>query len=126
MLLLGVFQSPIPQQVSAEYVPQKAYLEVDSTYLLRIYADEELKRQAVYANLEEIAKCESGGDPLIKNKTSSAKGYLQIINGTWSGFKCEGSVLNKEDNLACGYKIATQSGYHHWDESKKCWGGKVK
>ncbi len=72
-----------------------------------------------------IAQCESSGNPLAKNKTSSAKGYLQIINGTWAHFKCSGNVLNKEDNVACGVKIATQSGLHHWDESKHCWGPKL-
>jgi hypothetical protein len=72
-----------------------------------------------------IAECESGGDPKARSKISSAKGYLQIINGTWDHFQCEGNVLNKEDNFACGIKIATESGLHHWNESKACWAKKV-
>jgi hypothetical protein len=76
--------------------------------------------------LPVIAQCESGGDPLAKNKTSSAKGYLQIINGTWQHFNCSGSVLNKDDNLACGIKIATESGLHHWNESRACWAPKLQ
>ncbi len=76
--------------------------------------------------LYHIAFCESGHDPLARNKTSSAKGLLQIIDGTWKSFGCTGSVLNREDNYACGVKIATQSGLHHWDASAHCWMPLVK
>lgn len=71
--------------------------------------------------LPTIAVCESGNDPEARNKTSSAKGLLQIIDGTWAAFRCQGNVLNADDNFACGMKIATQSGLHHWNESKYCW-----
>jgi hypothetical protein len=72
--------------------------------------------------LGKIARCESGNDPLAKNKSSSAKGLLQILDGTWESFQCTGDVLDPEDNMRCGVKIAMLSGLHHWDESRKCWG----
>jgi hypothetical protein len=71
--------------------------------------------------LQYIAKCESGNNPLAKNKLSSAKGLLQILDGTWDSFSCEGNVLNADDNMRCGMKIATRSGLHHWDPSRACW-----
>ncbi len=80
---------------------------------------------SIYKILAKIARCESGGDPLAKNKTSSAKGLLQIIDGTWESFGCEGHVLDPDDNMQCGVKIAMTSGLHHWDESRSCWIGLV-
>jgi hypothetical protein len=71
--------------------------------------------------LEEVARCESNHDPLAKNNHSSAKGLLQILDGTWKHFRCEGDVYSPEDNFRCGLKIATESGLHHWDESRFCW-----
>lgn len=70
----------------------------------------------------KIVACESQYIPDAKNKTSSAKGLLQILDGTWKHFKCEGDVLNAEDNLACGVKILNGQGLSAWSESfKNCW-----
>ncbi|MBX4197731.1 transglycosylase family protein [Candidatus Parcubacteria bacterium] len=71
--------------------------------------------------LQKIADCESGNNPQAKNPHSSAKGLLQIIDGTWKSFQCEGSALNRDDNFQCGMKIATLSGLHHWNASRTCW-----
>jgi hypothetical protein len=72
--------------------------------------------------MARIERCESGGDPLARNSTSSAKGLYQIIDGTWDAFSCTGNVLNGEDNRRCAWKIATTSGIHHWNASRACWG----
>ena len=70
----------------------------------------------------KIVACESQYIPDAKNKTSSAKGLLQILDGTWKHFKCEGDVLNAEDNLARGVKILNGQGLSAWSESfKNCW-----
>jgi hypothetical protein len=71
--------------------------------------------------LQQIINCESNGNPLAKNPHSTAKGLFQILDGTWKNFECEGNVFNSEDNYRCGYKIATQSGLHHWNASRACW-----
>lgn len=71
--------------------------------------------------LSKIAYCESHNDPLAANKTSSAKGLLQIIDSTWIAFKCDGDVFNAEDNMRCGLKILTTSGIQHWNPSRACW-----
>jgi hypothetical protein len=76
--------------------------------------------------LKYVAQCESSNNPYATNNTSSAKGMLQIIDGTWEHFRCDGDVFNAEDNMRCGMKIATQSGMHHWDESRHCWSKLIK
>jgi len=47
-----------------------------------------------------IANCESGYNPLAKNKTSSATGVYQFINSTWDNY-CKGDRLNADDNIIC-------------------------
>jgi len=47
-----------------------------------------------------IANCESGYNPLAKNKTSSATGIYQFINSTWDNY-CKGDRLNADDNIIC-------------------------
>ena len=69
----------------------------------------------------KIADCESSLIQSAKNKKSSAKGILQIIDGTWEFFKCEGDVLNAKDNLKCGVKILEGQGLSAWQESFSCW-----
>jgi hypothetical protein len=71
--------------------------------------------------LKVIAQCESGGDPHATSDTSTAKGLLQILDGTWKQFGCTGDVFNPDDSMRCGIKIATISGLHHWDPSRACW-----
>jgi hypothetical protein len=71
--------------------------------------------------LQKIADCESDGKPSARNQTSTAKGLLQILDGTWKSFRCSGNVLNGDDNMRCGVKIATESGLQHWNASKACW-----
>jgi hypothetical protein len=71
--------------------------------------------------LQLIANCESQNNPLAKNPSSSAKGLLQILDGTWQSFQCEGNVFDPNDNFQCGLKIAQQSGLHHWNASRACW-----
>jgi hypothetical protein len=91
-----------------------------SSRIVKVDAEE-----AAYV-LPLIAQCESGNNPVARNPHSSAKGWLQIIDGTWDAFGCTGDVLNKDDNFACGMKIATKSGLHHWDPSRHCWSKKLQ
>jgi hypothetical protein len=81
--------------------------------------------QPVSNILAEIAYCESRLNPKAKNPNSSAKGLLQIIDSTWREFGCTGNVYDPDDNFSCGLKIATESGFHHWNASKSCWQGEV-
>lgn len=69
----------------------------------------------------KIAWCESRLETKAKNQTSSAKGIFQIIDGTWIHFKCEGNLLNAEDNIKCGKKILDGQGLSAWKSSFSCW-----
>ena len=69
----------------------------------------------------KIVACESQYIPTAKNKKSSAKGLLQILDGTWKHFECSGDVLSVEDNLACGVKILEGQKLAAWSESFSCW-----
>lgn len=73
-----------------------------------------------------VAMCESGHNPFARNPHSSAKGLLQIIDGTWAAFGCAGNVFDAADNMRCGIRIATESGLHHWDASRSCWYDRVR
>lgn len=68
------------------------------------------------ALVRDIVSCESGYDEQAKNPNSSAKGLMQVIDGTWEDFDCGGNVLDAEDNLVCGMKILSESGKHHWEQ----------
>lgn len=69
----------------------------------------------------KVAQCESELVESAKNKNSSAKGIFQILDGTWEHFKCEGNVLNAEENIKCGVKILAGQGLSAWSESFSCW-----
>ena len=70
----------------------------------------------------KVAQCESELNPKAKNKTSTAKGIFQILDGTWKHFKCEGNPLNAEDNIVCGKKVLDGQGLGGgWSESFSCW-----
>lgn len=97
--------------------------ELDLEAALDAYEDKVTMSQAQRV-LPLIAQCESGNDPLAKNKTSTAKGLLQILDPTWRSFSCVGNVYDADDNFRCGVKIATRSGLNHWDSSKSCWAKK--
>lgn len=79
-----------------------------------------------YPILEKIANCESESIATAKNPNSSAKGLLQILDSTWDAFSCKGDPYNPDDNMQCGIKIATQSGFHHWNPSRACWAPLIK
>ncbi len=107
---------------SSEFYSKEPEIKVLAT---TIRAPKYLPISAVAEPLTEIlsiiSKCESGNNPLAKNPSSSAKGLLQILDGTWQSFQCEGNVLNGNDNFQCGLKIAQESGLHHWNASRSCW-----
>jgi hypothetical protein len=124
----NTYKTYLEAPVSPKYYAPKPKLVVKATsvtYAPRILPISTFT-QPLIEILRYIAKCESGNNPLARNPTSSAKGLLQIIDGTWKSFQCEGYVLNADDNFNCGIKIASQSGLHHWDASRACWGKQVQ
>ena len=59
---------------------------------------------------EAVSFCESGLNPEAESNSSSASGLFQIIDGTWSLFKCEGDPYNAHDNVSCAKTIFDHTG----------------
>lgn len=68
-----------------------------------------------------IGMAESKFDPKAKNPESTAEGLYQILKGIWKLHKCEGTVTDPKDNLACAKKIKEDSGYIPWNASSDNW-----
>lgn len=78
-----------------------------------------------------IADAESnfkgGPNYLYKGEDSkyTAYGIFQITRTTWKTYCGENNSLevrsDEDKNIECAMKIAKNSGYHHWNESKSNW-----
>lgn len=65
------------------------------------------KYQIPESLLYGIIIAESGGDYKLRSKTSSAKGLMQILDGTAKGLEC-GNRFNPREALDCGTKYLRQ------------------
>lgn len=79
--------------------------------------------------LDAIEQCESGGHN-VKNATSSASGYYQIVNGTWAAYgglayapTAQGATAAEQETVA--RRILAAAGTAPWNASKSCWAGKT-
>ena len=69
-----------------------------------------------------VMACESGGDPNIKNKNSSASGLMQFIRSTWDwvapplgyGTHASGAVFDPEANIHAASWLFYNGGSSHW------------
>ena len=96
-------QDPLFEEI--KYNPVKKYI-----YMQFAQISTRVAREAL-----EVAKQESGFKPTAKNPHSSAKGIFQIIDGTWRGYKCAGSILDYQDNMRCAVKIYKSNGdWRQW------------
>jgi len=72
-----------------------------------------------------IARAESNFNPLAKNKSSTATGIYQFINGTFHRYCAGKNVYNFVDNIDCFYKVLETDGYpkalNHWNASRSKW-----
>lgn len=76
-----------------------------------------------------IAKCESGFKPTAQNKTSTASGIFQFLNGTWIQTRTQMGLdtslelkMNAEENIKTAMWKIANGGLRAWDASKSCWG----
>ena len=78
----------------------------------------------------KIANCESGLNPTIKNKNSSASGVYQFISSTFRftmkrmGEPINSDVFDPENNVKAGIWLLSQDGIRHWTSSFQCWSNK--
>lgn len=77
----------------------------------------------------KIAKCESGYNPLAKNKSSTASGVFQFLNGTWQETRDQMGLnsslelkLDAEENIKTAIWKIANGGLNAWNASKGCWG----
>ena len=65
-------------------------------------------------------ECESGGNPLAKNSTSSASGLFQFLENTWEHWGI-GDVFAAEDNINAAVRLYKAQGTKPWLASIDCW-----
>lgn len=69
-----------------------------------------------------MIRCESGRDPLSKNRHSTAAGLAQFLDGTWSGnLYHRFSVYNPLANALGAAWLAARNGHGPWYSSRGCW-----
>ncbi len=113
----GCFVSQVPQTQAFEPLPQnKALYDTVKNDPIRreIYMRFGEINTEVAVQALAIAQCESTMNASVKNKNSSASGVFQIINGTFTGYKCVGNVFDANDNIACAVKIYKSN--HSWKQ----------
>lgn len=77
--------------------------------------------------LDEIVKCESGGNIRAQNPTSSASGKYQFIDSTWkaaggSTKRAKDASEAEQDRVAA--RVFAAQGSAPWNASRSCWAGK--
>lgn len=78
--------------------------------------------------LDEIAACESGGNPTAQNAVSSASGLYQMIDGTWhayGGSTAHARQASVAEQTAVARRLLAAEGTSPWDASRSCWFEKV-
>jgi len=69
-----------------------------------------------------MLKCESGMRPWAKNRSSTASGLAQFLDGTWSGnLFGDFSVFDPIPNALGAAWLAVRNGHAPWYASKGCW-----
>lgn len=100
---------------SEDFVGPKANLKLTDPKDYLYYLDSQ-----DYSLLKRIVDCESGWNPLAKNRSSTASGLFQFLAGTWSKWG-EGNVFDPFANLRAGVKLFQAQGTSPWLSSKSCW-----
>ena len=61
-----------------------------------------------------IIDAESGWNARARSVSSSAKGLLQFLDGSWKYLKCEGDVFNPAHSIECAARTIANGGLSHW------------
>jgi nucleoid-associated protein YgaU len=82
------------------------------------------------AGLDQIAKCESGGNPQAQNSGSTASGLYQFLDSSWKAYggskygpRAKDATPAQQTEIA--HSAVARSGLTPWKASQRCWGGKV-
>ncbi len=75
--------------------------------------------------VEKIANCESGEKSDATNSNSTAYGYCQFLDGTWTYVQKKWGITldrnNLDDQLYACYRLLNEEGTIHWKASENCW-----
>lgn len=79
---------------------------------------------------DPIIACESGGDPKAQNRSSSASGLYQFIDGTWAAYGGRQFAPRAKDATPTEQRIVADrahdaEGLAPWNASRSCWAGKT-
>lgn len=94
----------------------------------------------VNGKMQEISFCESGNNPTVQNRASTASGLYQFLDGSWSGFQGKTIAVYpwlaplatrraKEAAVPMQHLVAYMTmygnlaggGIQHWNASRNCW-----
>lgn len=76
--------------------------------------------------LDEIARCESGGNSRAQNPGSTASGTYQFLDSTWRSLGGTGRAKDASPALQqrMAEKLLASRGTQPWNASKSCWSGR--
>ena len=141
LILLGLFffgddlinskrtsPKPLEQTIEVKAVEVKAYeipCDYDAITYIRCRGQQLGYKDTDISVFVRIARAESNFNPLAKNKSSTATGIYQFINGTFHRYCAGKNVYNFVDNIDCFYKVLETDGYpkalNHWNASRSKW-----
>ena len=119
---------PLEQTIEVKAVEVKAYeipCDYDAITYIRCRGQQLGYKDTDISVFVRIARAESNFNPLAKNKSSTATGIYQFINGTFHRYCAGKNVYNFVDNIDCFYKVLETDGYpkalNHWNASRSKW-----
>jgi hypothetical protein len=74
--------------------------------------------------LDDIERCESGGNPTAQNPRSTASGAFQFLNSTWrsvTGLPGSAKNYSYATQRAAAEKLLAAQGTTPWNPSRSCW-----
>jgi len=117
---MGKVKAYLPKPTQTEKLQKSIDLIGQKVFVLQLIQFYSSKYE-VNPNLAfKIANCESGLNPTINNKNSSATGIYQFIKSTFKA-NCEGVADDPEYNISCAIKMISQGKINHWSASRACW-----
>lgn len=117
--------SPKPLGQTIEVTTPKIPCDYDAITYIRCRGQQLGYKDTDISVFVRIARAESNFNPLAKNKSSTATGIYQFINGTFHRYCTGKNVYNFVDNIDCFYKVLETDGYpkalNHWNASRSKW-----
>ena len=123
----------VEQPVHAKFTPNADVPEVKEIEIIDCYSASKVmsKKYSVPSELmDKIIKAESGNNPLVENKVSTATGCSQWILGSWRSYGKmlwgddfhSKNIYSPKDNVELLAWTIANYGTSPWDASRAVWG----